>query len=431
KKTELARDLFLRLSAKFGRGGLLHFGQGKWYPGEQLPRWSMACFWRKDGAPIWKQEDWLATRKEDRGHTMDTAKQFIGHLAVKLLLPEACVIPAYEDAIYYLWKEQKLPVEGDIFKADLHEKTERRRLQKLLEGNLNHPAGYVLPLAFAEPRDQWISNRWVFRSKRLILTIGDSPIGFRLPLDSLPSVPQEQIHEALGHEPSVFQALGQFPAWEEFGRILEGRKRGVVSASGKATPEDPGALVRTALCVEPRGGQLHVFIPPVKHAAHYLELISAVESVAGHMKVPVTIEGYEPPHEPGLQHFRITPDPGVIEVNVHPAHSWDELNEIIGTVYEEAYQSRLVADKFMIDGRRVGTGGGNHIIAGGATPQDSPFLRRPDLLRSFITFWQNHPSLSYLFSAMFIGPTSQFPRVDEARMDSLYDLDIAFKEMSR
>jgi uncharacterized protein (DUF2126 family)/transglutaminase-like putative cysteine protease len=370
-KRARAKEMARRLWARFAPGGLLHHGVGKWYPGEAAPRWALSLAWRRDGVPVWRQADLIASQPANVAPSLEDAGHFADAVAVRLRVSDELVIPAYEDPAPVMLREAHRPMEGPDDPGLTGEMTAE------LKCVLGAPVGCVLPL---RPRASggWISEAWSFRRGRLLLLSGESPIGLRLPLATLPTADD-------GDETTV----------------------------------------RTALAVEPRDGRLCVFLPPLDRLDDYLALVAAVEAVAIDRKMPVQLEGYGPPLDPRLNVIRVTPDPGVLEVNVHPAASWREAVAITRGVHEDARLCRLGAEKFLRDGRHTGTGGGNHVVLGGMTSEDSPFLRRPDLLRSLILYWQRHPALSYLLAGLFIGPTSQAPRVDEARHESLYELEIA------
>ncbi len=429
-KRRLAAELFHRLRAHYAPQALVHFGQGKWYPGEQLPRWSLNCFWRKDGQPIWQDISLCADEQQNYGADEALAGRFLKRLAQHLGVSDQHCFAAYEDWLYYLWRERKLPVNVTPQHAKLADPLERERLCKVFGQGLDKVIGHVLPLARDESAGGWKSGPWYLRDEHCRLVPGDSALGYRLPLDSQPWVSEGDYPYINPADPSqVFAPLpaaAQIRQPQRWGRPVKPEPE----LERRPLPgQSAAAVVRTALCAEPRGGRLYLFMPPLSRLEDYLELVAAIELTAAELECPVLLEGYEPPYDPRLQFFRVTPDPGVIEVNIHPAASWDELVERTEFLYEAARQCRLSSEKFMIDGRHTGTGGGNHFVLGGATPADSPFLRRPDLLRSLISYWHNHPSLSYLFSGLFIGPTSQAPRVDEARNDALYELEIAFAQM--
>ena len=345
------------------------------------------------------------------------------------------VFPAYEDAFYYLWRERQLPANVDPFDSKLADPLERVRLAKVFSAGLDSVVGHVLPIARSADESSWRTGPWFLRTERCYLVPGDSPIGYRLPLDSQPWVKEGDYPFIHPIDPS--EQLSPLPRYAEIRPQLFGAserphalRNDVVSDAPRrpASGESAHWVARTAMCAQARNGVLYIFMPPARRLEDYLEVVRAVEAVAKSQSQPVVLEGYEPPADPRLNLFRVTPDPGVIEVNIHPTASWDEMVDRTTHLYEVARESRLSSEKFMLDGRHTGTGGGNHFVLGGATPGDSPFLRRPDLLRSLISYWHNHPALSYLFSGLFIGPTSQAPRVDEARNDSLYELELAFSK---
>lgn len=414
-KRELSGALLKRLRAEFAPESLLHFGQGKWYPGEPLPRWALSMFWRKDGQQTVLHPEVVAGEDDEQKYDVTHAHKLALALAEQLHVDEACVVAGYEDPNHYLELESRLPINVDPTDPKLEDPLERERMVRLFQRGLNKVSGYALPLKFAGEIEAgyWKSSKWPFRHDKMLLLPGDSPLGLRLPLASLPWQKPEDRDIETQRDP--FEPLQDLPE--------AGSQVGEPPLAVKVAVDE--AVVHTALCLEVREQKLYVFMPPQDRLEVYLALVDKVTEAASSLNLKVILEGYEPPRDPRLEILQITPDPGVIEVNVHPASNWQDLVSNTEKLYAQARLTRLGSEKFMLDGKHSGTGGGNHVTLGAAVPEDSPFLRRPDLLRSFITYWQRHPSLSYLFSGMFIGPTSQAPRVDEARDDNLYELEIA------
>ncbi|MBV0910757.1 transglutaminase family protein [Anianabacter salinae] len=470
QKRGFADTLIRSLRTRFAPGGFLHYGQGKWYPGESLPRWTFSLYWRRDGQPVWKNPDLVAQETQETGADAAAAGRFMEHFAETLGIPAQNAQPAYEDPAEWILKEANLPANVTPEESNLKNPEDRARYARVFGRGLDEAAGYILPIQRWQARPdapRWRSEMWKPRRGKLFLVPGDSPVGFRLPLGALPHIPPTKYpysypadltgplaplpdyHERLAALRKDIQDELATLADEEaeqrdrlmpdvspghtqratLGQQDDVERQGVVPQDESVSADPALGAVRTAIAIEPRDGRLCLFMPPCDALEDYLELLAAAEETAEALGLPIHIEGYAPPDDPRLNVVRVAPDPGVIEVNIHPAHSWEDCVATTEAIYDEARKARLGADKFMIDGRHTGTGGGNHVVVGGATPSDSPFLRRPDLLKSLILIWQRHPSLSYLFSGLFIGPTSQAPRIDEARHDTLYELEIALAQI--
>ncbi|MDQ6777006.1 MAG: transglutaminase family protein, partial [Actinomycetota bacterium] len=421
-KEALAWSLAERLAHDFAPGALLLHGQGKWYPGEPLPRWQIGVYWRADGHPLWRDPGLLADPTTPGSATEADAAGIVTALADALGLPEEVRYRAYEDPVGRLWSEARLPggdpptVSGpDPSGAGLALPEARAAIIAGLDAERGRPRGWALPLHRAPGDPGWSTGRWCLRRGHLFLISGDSPIGLRLPLDALTWTPPPG-------DPllSLFRTVSDLPAEPPGGKA---------TAVAPAKMQEPPPI--TSLCVQLGDGHVHVFLPPIADYGHAVELIGLIEDVVATAGIQVVIEGYPPPVDTRGRHFVVAPDPGVIEVNIHPSASWPELSDRTRTIDDEARALGLVTEKFRLDGTHTGTGGGSHLTLGGPTPADSPLLRRPDLLRSLLTYWQHHPSLSYLFSGRFVGPTSQSPRIDEGRHESLYELEIAFAELER
>ncbi|TXI32203.1 MAG: transglutaminase family protein, partial [Ottowia sp.] len=484
-KRVFALELLHKLKDRYGPQGFLHLGQGKWYPGEQLPRWALSLFWRPDGAPLWRNPALLADERQLQQAKPEDAERFIRALGERLGVGTETIRPGYEDAWHYIAAERRLPINVDPFDSKLADEQERARLRRVFTQGLDKVVGWLLPLRAAselqhtpeflagvpgDERPRWLTGRWWFRDDRLVLVPGDSPMGYRLPLSSLPWVADEDLPKAFPKDPyaqsddtlaepdatpsGALDPEDREPQRHESARwvprtalVVEVRDPVRSHAPDTDLPEIEGddeaakakraarsahqaAVAKYAL----KAGDariVYIFMPPLDELDDYLALVAAIEATAEQLQMPVVLEGYPPPRDKRLKMLQITPDPGVIEANIQPAHNWRELVDNTEFLYQSAFESRLSSEKFMVDGRHSGTGGGNHFVLGGATPDDSPFLRKPELLASLILYWHNHPSLSYLFSGLFIGPTSQAPRVDEARNDQLYELEIALQEIHK
>ena len=420
EKRALADTLSRKLLGSFGKGGMLHYAQGKWYPGEPVPRWQTSIIWRKDGKKIWKNPDLFASMNETYSYSNEDAQKFLSTLSLTLGISTDYIEEAFEDPVHYIIKEASLPIDIDPTVFDLTSVTERKTIARVLSQGLDKPVGFVLPLNYSQ--ETWVSSSWEFKRGRLLLIPGDSPVGLRLPMDSLIENPEFEL--GLHPEPDLFAKVPKLAKFRK-----KAKKKCAKTDTLRLTTDPGGMFVRTALNCEIRSGKLYLFLPPLNHTEAFLKLIAAIEAVATKLDIKVVLEGYEPAHDLRLDTIKVTPDPGVIEVNIQPVTSWRELTDNFFTLYQDAKESRLGTEKFMLDGKHTGTGGGNHVTIGAMKPADSPLLRRPELLRSLITFWQHHPGLSYLFSGAFIGPTSQAPRVDEGRAENLYELEIAFSQL--
>ncbi len=399
EKRRLAADVAARLRERYGAGGVVHHGQGKWYPGEPLPRWSISLQWRTDGTPLWEDPALLADPWDTRSRL--GAETLARRTTALLGLPDEQLLPAYEDPFAAL---------ADHVRTPAGEPPEGREDASLalvakLDADVVTPTGWVLPLTTGETG--WTSPTWRFRRGRLVLTPGTSAVGLRLPLDSIAWTDPEA------------------PAQPSYLETAEPADPSLPTV----TLADPEKSDRTALAFEERDGKVFVFLPPTTRLTDYADLLHLVEVAARDTGCPVVLEGYPPPPDPALASLSVTPDPGVIEVNVQPTSTWAEQRDLMTALYTDARQAKLTTEKFDLDGLHTGTGGGNHLTLGGRQPIDSPLLRRPDLLVSLVAYWQRHPSLSYLFSGRFIGPTSQAPRFDEGRPEAVFEMEIAIQEV--
>jgi len=413
-KRFLAERLLARLQQRLAPGGALQLGQGDWYASEALPRWRLGCYFRADGQSVWRNRALLAGTGSRGSLGSAGVAAFARILARALGVPPSAVIAAYEDPLHDLWSRRLWPPEisGAL---DLDDAKFRREFAERLSETRASPAGYVLPLAWDRAANRFASGRWVFRRTQLYLVPGDSALGYRLPLGSL--IKDEGAMLEAQAERCPFEERGALP---DFHIRIDGRQQ-----APEAPPSDLAAHTpRTAVCLQLRENQLCVFLPPLSHVEHYLELLAAIEAAAEAMAWGVVLEGYEPPEDHRLRRLVLEPDATVLRLHLPETQDWKSRLELLEVAYEEAFRAGLRSDRIGPDGSTIPSGGGGRLTLGGVRPADSPFLRWPDLLRGLVAYFQRHPSLSYFFAGRAIGPSGDAPRPDEGRDEACYELSI-------
>ncbi len=420
-KRRVAQELLMRLRDRLAPGGVLQASQGEWFAGEPLPRWRLSCWWRVDGEPVCRDPvrlNWVGARE---GVTLEDAERFGRTLARALGLAPECLVAAHEDGLHSLWRDETRQNPGAIWR-DLREPERRRELADKLSHSFGEPRGYVLPLGWNAVEGHWTSQPWRFRRSGLFLTPGDSPMGYRLPLESLPLEAQE----AAAPERCHFDERPVLP--RVHGEVSARLSRMLRPASEEGADEG-SETPRTAVCLEIRESRLHCFLPPLTHLEYFLDLVAAIEATARALDLSAVLEGYEPPEDFRLRRLVLEPDAGVLRMRLPAARDLPETEAWLRSAFEEAARSGLRTERVTADGRHSPPGGGAPMVLGARDPRQSPFLLRPQLLRSLIAYWHRHPSLSYLFAGRGIGPSGYAPRVDEGREETLYELSIALEHL--
>ncbi|MBM3202786.1 transglutaminase family protein [Candidatus Woesearchaeota archaeon] len=424
-KRQVAEELLHRLQRLWAPGAVIQETQGEWFGGETLPRWQLQVCFRSDGLPLWHHTGWHDIHPLHEPLTAADLEAFSLTLTRNLQIPVDYLMSAHEDPLYQLWRNRKTlqfrpPAEA------LSPAESRRQLADRLSETCCDPVAHVLPLRRDPLTERWHSGRWSFRRGGLYLVPGDSPPGYRLPLGSLPVEADAALRDP---ERCPFEARSLLPGvhGELSARLTHLLNAPLLAVADADHPR--GAIPRTALSLRIHQGRIRVFLPPLTHLEHYLELITAIEATAVQRGLPVMLEGYPPPEDHRLRRFILEPDAAVLKLGLPLTSDWTLSQTALTTAYTEAADLGLYGLHSRNTGSRMGPGGSTDLVLGGEEPADSPFLFRPGLLRSLIVCWQHHPALSYFLAGRQIGPSGHAPRPDEGRADARYELDIALRRM--